>query len=105
MAQKDSMLLFFIMYKGWSQIGNVWNLFDSIQNFAIRLIRKEQKIFEKFDENQFEFDSFHSTPTIGVSQIFRNWIRSKFVRFDLKKIYNSNDSEGEKYSKNLIKTD
>ena len=45
-------------------------------SFEIRSIRfenlqfddsKEQKILEKFDENQFEFDSFDSTPTIGWS--------------------------------------
>ena len=45
---------------------------------------------------------FDSTPTIGWSQIFRNWIRSKFFQFDLK-IYNTNHSKGKKYSKNSIK--
>ena len=45
---------------------------------------KRQKIFEKFDENLFEFNSFDSTSTteIGWSKIIKNWICSKFVRFD-----------------------
>ena len=29
---------------------------------------KRQKLFENFDENQFESDSFHSTPTIKAVQ-------------------------------------
>ena len=43
---------------------------------------KKEKIFEKFDENQFKFDSFDSTPTIGWSQIFINWIQFENLQFD-----------------------
>ena len=58
----------------------VRNLFDS--KICDSINSKEQKIFEKLDESQFKFDSFDLTPTIGGSQISRNWICSKFVRFD-----------------------
>ena len=46
----------------------VRNSFDLIIWDSIDL--KAQKIFEKLDENQFEFNSFDPTPTIGWSQIF-----------------------------------
>ena len=37
------------------------------------------ELFENFDENKFEFDSFDLTQTTDWIQIIRNWIRSKFV--------------------------
>ena len=69
------------MKLGWSNIG-VPSKFDS--KICNSIDSQEQKIFEKFDENQFELYSFKSTPTIGWSQIFRNWTRSKFIRRNLK---------------------
>ena len=63
---------------------------------------KEQKIFKKFIENSFKFNSFDSTPTIGWSQIFRKKIHSKFVPLD-SKIYYSIDLKGEKMSEKFDK--
>ena len=36
----------------------------------------------QFDENPFKFDSFDSTPTIGWSQIFINWIQFENLQLD-----------------------
>ena len=40
-----------VHFRGGVKLEFVRNLFDSIRKFAIRLIRKRQKIYEKFDEN------------------------------------------------------
>ena len=56
---------------------------------------KKQKVFEKFDENRFEFDLFDLIPHRGCSQIIRNWIRLKFLLFD-SKICNLIEYDGEK---------
>ena len=48
-----------------------------------------------------KINSVDSTPTIGWTQIFKNWIRSKFVRFDFK-IFSSIYSKGNN-SKNSIR--
>ena len=73
--------------RGGVKLEFVPNSFDSIQKFAIRLIRKAKntwKIWWKSIRN-----SFDSTPTIGWNQIFRNWnsfdihsIRFKNLQFD-----------------------
>jgi len=55
---------------------------------------KRQKIFEKFDENDFEFNSFDSTPTteVGVKLSKIRFVRNSFDLI----ICNLIDSKGEK---------
>ena len=43
---------------------------------------KKAKMFKKFDENWFKFNLFDSTLITSGSQMIRNWISSKFLRFD-----------------------
>ena len=50
-----------------------------VENMIKENQSKKQKIFEKFDENQFEFYLFDSTAAKGWCQIIGYWIRLKFV--------------------------
>ena len=89
----------YVPSKGWFSDGVkmkfVRNSFDSNRKFATD--SKRQKRFKNFDENWFKFYSFDLTATRGWSQIIRNWIRSKFFRFD-SKICHWIDSKGENWN-------
>ena len=90
-----------IVPRGGVKFESVRNLFDSIRKFAIRLIRKGKQFSKKSMKINSKLVRFDSTPTIGWTQIFKNWIRSKFVRFDFK-IFSSIYSKGNN-SKNSIR--
>ena len=83
-------------FRGGVKLEIVWNMFDSIQWLCNSIDQKSQKVFKKFNENWFEFDSFDYTPILGWILINRNWIRSKCTQFN-SKIWNSIDSKGRKY--------
>ena len=51
MLRLNSFVKYLVSYRGGIKLEFVRHLFDSIQKFAVRLIQKGQKIFEKFDEN------------------------------------------------------
>ena len=60
-----------ISIRGGVTLEFVRNSFDSIQNFAIRLIRKSKKYSKNSVKINSKFVRFDSTSTIGWSQIFQ----------------------------------